>query len=60
VLAKIGSAVNQALADSEVKDKLARLGIEPVGGTAQEFARMASQDAAKWKQIIAERKISAD
>lgn len=60
VLAKIGSAVNQVLADSEVKDKLARLGIEPVGGTAQEFARMTSRDAAKWKQIIADRKISAD
>jgi tripartite-type tricarboxylate transporter receptor subunit TctC len=60
VLAKIETAVNQALADAEVKDKLTRLGIEPVGGTAQEFARMAAQDAAKWKQIIADRKISSD
>ncbi len=60
VLAKIGTAVNQALADAEVKDKLARLGIEPVGGTAAQFGQMAAADAAKWKQIIADRKITSE
>ena len=60
VLAKIGAAVNQALADADVKDKLARLGIEPVGGTPLEFTQMAARDAAKWKQIIADRKITSE
>ena len=60
VLVKIGSAVNQVLADADVKDKLARLGIEPVGGSPQDFAQMAARDAAKWKQIIAERKITTE
>ena len=60
VLAKISTAVNQALADSEVKDKLARLGIEPVGGTPAQFAQMAAADAVKWKQIIADRKITSE
>ena len=60
VLEKIGMAANEALADSDVKDKLARLGIEPVGGTPQQFAAMAAADAAKWKRIIAKRKITAE
>ena len=60
VLAKIATAANQALADPDVKDRLARLGIEPVGGTPQHFSDMAVADAAKWKQIIAERKITSE
>jgi tripartite-type tricarboxylate transporter receptor subunit TctC len=57
---KINAAVNQALADSEIKDKLARLGIELVGGSSQQFAAMATADAAKWKKMIVERKITAE
>ena len=57
---KINAAVNQALADTEIKDKLARLGIEPVGGSSQQFATMATADAAKWKKMIVERKITAE
>ena len=57
---KINAAVNQALAEVEIKDKLARLGIEPVGGSSQQFATMATADAAKWKKMITERKITAE
>ena len=57
---KINAAINQALVDTEIKDKLARLGIEPVGGTSQQFATMATADAAKWKKMIFERKITAE
>jgi tripartite-type tricarboxylate transporter receptor subunit TctC len=60
VLAKVNTAANQALADADIKDRLSRLGIEPVGGTPAQFAAMAAEDAAKWKKIIAERKITAD
>jgi tripartite-type tricarboxylate transporter receptor subunit TctC len=60
VLAKVNAAANQALVDPEVKDKLARLGIETVGSTPQQFADMVAADTAKWKKIIAERKITAD
>ncbi len=60
VLARVGGALNQALAEPEVKDKLARLGIEPVGGTTEQFVQMAAADAAKWKRIILDRKITGD
>ena len=58
IVARINTAANQALADPEVKDKLARLGIEPVGGTPQQLAKMVADDAAKWKKIVVDRKIA--
>ncbi len=60
VVTRINTALNQALQDNEVKERLARLGIEPAGGTAQQFAAMTDADRAKWKKIIQERKLTAD
>jgi tripartite-type tricarboxylate transporter receptor subunit TctC len=60
VLAKIEAAVNQTLQDADVKDRLAKLGIEPVGGSPQQFGQMVAADAAKWKKIITERQITLD
>ena len=60
IVARVNTAVNQSLADAEVKDKLARLGIEPVGSTPAQLAQMVAADAAKWHAIIVERKITGD
>ncbi|MDP9930254.1 Bug family tripartite tricarboxylate transporter substrate binding protein [Variovorax paradoxus] len=59
IVARVNKAANEALADPEVKEKLSRLGIEPAApGTPEQFAKMVATDAAKWKKIIVERKIS--
>ena len=60
LVAKVNQGINAALADSDVKERFARLGAEPAGGTPQAFAAMVKTDTAKWKKIIAERKITAD
>ena len=60
VVARVNAAANQALADPEVKDRLARLGIEPVASTPQQFATMVAADAAKWKKTVVERGIKSD
>jgi len=60
IVSRVNTGINQALQDADVKDRLARLGIEPVGGTPQQFATMAAADRAKWKKIIDERKLVAD
>jgi tripartite-type tricarboxylate transporter receptor subunit TctC len=60
IVARVNTGINQALQDADVKARLARLGIEPVGGTPQQFAAMAAADRAKWKKIIDERKLTAD
>ncbi|RUP23821.1 MAG: tripartite tricarboxylate transporter substrate binding protein [Curvibacter sp.] len=57
---RINQAAGQTLADPEVKDKLHRMGIEPVAGSPQQFAAMVAADTAKWKKIITERRISTD
>ncbi len=57
---KINVALNAALREAEVKERFARLGAEPVGGTPQRFAAMVKSDTAKWKKIIADRQIAPD
>ena len=54
---RVNTAANQALSDPEVRAKLTTLGIEPVTSTPAQFAKMVADDQAKWKRIIAERKI---
>jgi tripartite-type tricarboxylate transporter receptor subunit TctC len=60
ITAKVNQAVNAALAEADVKERFARLGADPAGGTAQQFASMARADTAKWKKIITDRKITTD
>ena len=60
VALKVNQAVNAALADADVKERFARLGAEPAGGTPLAFAAMVKSDNTKWKKIIADRKISVD
>ena len=60
MVTRVNTAANQALADPEVRDKLARLGISPTTSTPAQFASMVAEDAAKWKKIITERKITGD
>ena len=60
VTSKVNQAVNAALADADVRERFARLGAEPAGGTPQAFAAMVKSDNIKWKKIIADRKISVE
>ena len=60
IVNRVNAAALQALSDPEVKDKLLRLGIEPIGTSPKQFATMLSAESAKWKKIISERKITLD
>lgn len=60
IVAKVNAGLNQALREPDVKDRLAQLGIEPAGGTPQQFAAMTDADRAKWKKIIIERKLTLE
>ncbi len=60
VVAKVNQAINQTVADPEVRDKLARLGIEATGGSPVAFQTLLRTEHDKWRRIIVERKISAD
>ncbi|KQP18377.1 tripartite tricarboxylate transporter substrate binding protein [Pseudorhodoferax sp. Leaf267] len=58
LVARINTAANKALADADARERLARLGIEPEGGTPGQFAAMVAADLAKWKAVVVERKIT--
>lgn len=60
VVARVNQAVNAALAEPDLKERFARLGAETAGGTPQQFAAVVRAESAKWKQVITERKITAD
>ncbi len=60
IVQRINTALNAALADADVKERFARLGAEPTGGSAARFAQVVKADNDKWKAIITERKITAD
>ena len=60
LVTKININVNAALADADLKDRFARLGAEPTGGTPQAFAAMVALDTVKWKKIISERKLTVE
>jgi tripartite-type tricarboxylate transporter receptor subunit TctC len=60
MVARINTAANQSLSDPEVRDKLARLGIEPATSTPAQLASLVAADAAKWKKIIIDRKFTGD
>lgn len=58
--ARINTAINEALAEPELRAQLNRLGAEAVGGTPQAFATHYRREREQWKKVIAERKITAE
>lgn len=54
ILDRINGAVNEALHDPGVLQRLAELSAEPVGGSRQETAAFMHADEARWRQVIEE------
>ncbi len=52
VVDRINSALNAALNDSAVKERLKAAGLEPVGGTPEEFGKLIHDESTKWAPII--------
>jgi tripartite-type tricarboxylate transporter receptor subunit TctC len=49
---KLSLAINQALGDAAVKQRLAELGAIPAGGTPGELADFQRAEQRKWAQVI--------
>ncbi len=60
VTAKLQAEVAKALAQPDIKERLATLGFEPIGSTAAEFAKYIDAESAKYGQIIRDAKIKAE
>jgi len=57
VTARLNAALNQALAASDLKAALAKVGVEPRGTSPEEGAAFVRAEFDKWKQVVADGKI---
>jgi tripartite-type tricarboxylate transporter receptor subunit TctC len=60
VVAKIAESLARALADPDLKEKLAASGVESAWSTAEEFKQIIQNDRARLAKIIVEQKIVAE
>jgi tripartite-type tricarboxylate transporter receptor subunit TctC len=52
IVDKLNTAINQALSSEAFKEKFAKIGDEPAGGTPEEFAATIKADSAKWSDVV--------
>ena len=49
---QLNAAINKALANAELRERLNKIGLEPAGGTPTELAARMAQDTARWAPIV--------
>ncbi len=52
IVDKLNGAINQAIKSEAFKEKFAKIGDEPGGGTPEDFAATIKADSAKWGDVI--------
>jgi len=52
IVDKLNAAINKALTSESFKEKFAKIGDEPAGGTPEEFAATIKADSAKWGDVV--------
>lgn len=49
---QLNAAINRALAVPELRERFAKLGLEPTGGTPVDLSARMAQDAARWAPVV--------
>ncbi|HET7190891.1 MAG TPA: tripartite tricarboxylate transporter substrate binding protein [Pseudolabrys sp.] len=52
IVEKLNTAINKALGSDSFKEKFAKIGDEPAGGTPEDFAETIRTDSAKWGDVV--------
>jgi tripartite-type tricarboxylate transporter receptor subunit TctC len=60
IIERLHRELAKALAESDVRERIAGLGAEPVGNSPSEFAAMQRTEAARWAKLAKEANIHAD
>ncbi|MCA3070166.1 MAG: tripartite tricarboxylate transporter substrate binding protein [Rhodocyclaceae bacterium] len=60
VVSRINRDTNQALAVPAVREQMATLGIEPVGGTPEQFAALLKEENARWSRMVGDLRLRTD
>ncbi len=53
VIDKMNAAVNKALADPKMRERLAQLGGAPIPGTPEDFGKVIAAETEKWAKVVA-------
>jgi tripartite-type tricarboxylate transporter receptor subunit TctC len=60
VISRINTDIESLLQQTAVRDQLAAVGFDPVGGNPESFARYLKQEIAKWATVVRETGIKAE
>jgi tripartite-type tricarboxylate transporter receptor subunit TctC len=60
IVQKFNESINQALQGADMRERLAALAFEPVGGTPQQFSAYVKAEIAKWGKVVREGNIKAE
>ena len=60
IVDRLHQEIGKALAEPDVRERIAGLGAKPVGNTPAEFAAMQRAEAARWAKLAREANICAD
>jgi len=52
IVAKLNAAIAVALADPEVKQSLAKLGVDPAPGSAAQLGALVASESARWSAVV--------
>jgi tripartite-type tricarboxylate transporter receptor subunit TctC len=52
ILARVNRAINAALTADDMKLALSKLGSEPLGGSAQDFAALLAEEGPRWLEVV--------
>jgi hypothetical protein len=60
IVDRLNKDVNDILSQPEIKQRFADMGMETVGGSAEQFSKFISNDIAKWRALVVKRNIKPD
>jgi tripartite-type tricarboxylate transporter receptor subunit TctC len=59
-IARMNAEVGKALADATIRERFAQAGLEPVGGSAEQFAKLYRDDYEKYGRLVKQLNIKVD
>jgi tripartite-type tricarboxylate transporter receptor subunit TctC len=60
IVAKLNAELNALLTQPDIRDLLARQGMNAVGGSAQHFGDLVKKELARWSRVVTAAGIKAD
>ena len=60
VVTKLNGEIVKVLAQPDMRERLAGLGLDPVGNSPDEFAAFQKAEIAKWAKVVRDAKITVD